>query len=145
MEGREGPERLSRARSRPIAECGREGGRTPRRRILVWTTTPWTLVSNVALAVNPELEYLELQKRDGDEHETLIIAASRAAAVLGDDYADSWQTVATLRGTDLAGRSYRRPLDWVDLGTGKNRYRSGEFRLSRGWNGSRAHGAGVRR
>ena len=38
-------------------------GRTARR-ILVWTTTPWTLVSNVALAVNPALEYVELRKTD---------------------------------------------------------------------------------
>ena len=37
------------------------------RRILVWTTTPWTLVSNVALAVHPDLEYVELQARAGDE------------------------------------------------------------------------------
>jgi len=39
---------------------GEKGAKT-RRRILVWTTTPWTLVSNVALAVNPGLEYLELR------------------------------------------------------------------------------------
>ena len=37
---------------------------SPRRRILVWTTTPWTLVSNVALAVNPALEYVELKKEN---------------------------------------------------------------------------------
>jgi isoleucyl-tRNA synthetase len=97
-----------------------------RRRILVWTTTPWTLVSNVALAVNPELEYVELQRRGGDGSETIILAEARAAAVLGDDYADRWETVATLRGTDLVGRRYRRPLDWVDLGEGKNEVIVGE-------------------
>ena len=55
-----------------------------RRRIIVWTTTPWTLVSNVALAVNPILEYVELRKRNSDASETIILAQSRAAGgVLG--------------------------------------------------------------
>jgi isoleucyl-tRNA synthetase len=101
-----------------------------RRRILVWTTTPWTLVSNVALAVNPGLGYVELRKRAGDGSETVILAESRAAAVLGEDYANRWETVATLRGSDLVGRSYRRPLDWVDLGQGKHEVIVGESFVS---------------
>ena len=91
-----------------------------RRRILVWTTTPWTLVSNVALAVNADLDYVELVKRNGDGTETIVLAESRAAAVLGEDYRDRWETVATFRGADLVGRHYRRPLDWVELGDGKH-------------------------
>ncbi|HET7552385.1 MAG TPA: isoleucine--tRNA ligase [Gemmatimonadaceae bacterium] len=99
--------------------------RTPNpasRRILVWTTTPWTLVSNVALAVNPELEYVEVRVRDGVEVKgsasvleggTLILAASRAAAVLGDDWPDRWEVVERVSGSALAGLRYRRPLDWV--------------------------------
>jgi isoleucyl-tRNA synthetase len=101
-----------------------------RRRILVWTTTPWTLVSNVALAVNPELEYVELAKRGGDGAESVILAESRAAAVLGEDYRDRWETVATLPGSDLVGRSYRRPLDWVDLGDGRHEVIVGESFVS---------------
>ncbi len=85
------------------------------RRILVWTTTPWTLVSNVALAVHPELEYVELRRRQGDDARTLILAAARAAAVLGDDYATRWETVARFAGARLAGLAYRRPLDWVPV------------------------------
>jgi isoleucyl-tRNA synthetase len=101
-----------------------------RRRILVWTTTPWTLVSNVALAVNPELEYVELAKRGGDGAESVILAESRAVAVLGEDYRDRWETVATLPGSDLVGRSYRRPLDWVDLGDGRHEVIVGESFVS---------------
>ncbi|HVF40898.1 MAG TPA: isoleucine--tRNA ligase [Gemmatimonadaceae bacterium] len=89
-----------------------------RRRILVWTTTPWTLVSNVALAVNPGLEYVELRRRGSEDDTTIILAASRAAAVLGDDYTDRWQTEATMKGAELAGISYRRPLDWATLDGG---------------------------
>ena len=83
-----------------------------RRRLIVWTTTPWTLVSNVALAVHPELEYVELRKKSGTEW-TIILAAARAMAVLGDDYTDRWDVVRRLTGNDLVGRRYRRPLDWV--------------------------------
>ncbi len=101
-----------------------------RRRIMVWTTTPWTLVSNVALAVNPKLEYVELAKRNGDGSETVILAGSRAAAVLGEDYRDRWETVATLRGSDLVGRRYGRPLDWVELGEGRHETIVGESFVS---------------
>jgi isoleucyl-tRNA synthetase len=84
------------------------------RRVLVWTTTPWTLVSNVALAVHPDLEYLELHKRKGAEW-TLILAAARAGAVLGDDFTDRWEVVQRLTGKDLVGVRYRRPLDWLPI------------------------------
>ena len=92
-------------------------GDAARRRILVWTTTPWTLVSNTALAVHPELTYLELRKRSA-EIGTIIVAESRAAAVLGDDYDDRWAVERTLTGAELAGQRYRRPLDWVEYGEG---------------------------
>ncbi|MEJ7808871.1 MAG: isoleucine--tRNA ligase [Gemmatimonadaceae bacterium] len=96
----------------------RQGGDA--RRILVWTTTPWTLVSNVALAVNPELTYLELRPRDGDDARTVILAESRAGAVLGEDFTDRWTVVARFAGSDLAGQRYRRPLDWVPYGDGEH-------------------------
>ncbi len=83
-----------------------------RRRILVWTTTPWTLLSNVALAVHPDLAYVEVRKRRGAEW-TLLLAESRVPAVLGADWADRWDVIATHRGRDLAGLRYRRPLDWI--------------------------------
>ena len=81
-------------------------------RILVWTTTPWTLVSNVALAVNPELTYVEL-KRKGREESPIILAESRAAAVLGEDYTDRWEIGRRRPGTELVGMKYQRPLDWL--------------------------------
>ncbi|MEP6508972.1 MAG: isoleucine--tRNA ligase, partial [Gemmatimonadales bacterium] len=102
------------------------GESSVRRRILVWTTTPWTLVSNVALAVRPDLEYSELTKRSGDGTENIILATLRAAAVLGEDFTDRWQTIGTLKGADLVGAKYKRPLDWVDLGAGKHEIIVGE-------------------
>ena len=92
----------------------KEGNATPggRRRIIVWTTTPWTLVSNTALAVHPELHYSELRKKSGVDW-TIVLAESRLPAVLGADWADRWDVISTHRGSELAGLRYRRPLDWV--------------------------------
>ena len=97
-----------------------------RRRILVWTTTPWTLVSNVALAVSPALEYVELRKKKSESGDTIILALARAAAVLGDDFAARWDTVATFPGSDLVGRRYKRPLDWVAYTEGEHEIVIGE-------------------
>jgi len=83
-----------------------------RRRIIVWTTTPWTLVSNVALAVNPTLTYVELRKKNVHDW-TIILAEARAGAVLGADYTERWDLVGTFAGSALVGMKYRRPLDWV--------------------------------
>ena len=94
-------------------------GRTSRR-ILVWTTTPWTLVSNAALAVHPELAYVELRKTDSKDARTIILAEARARAVLGDDYALRWTQVGTMSGAALVGARYRRPLDWLEYPEGTN-------------------------
>ena len=88
--------------------------RAGRRRLIVWTTTPWTLVSNVALAVNADLAYVELRKKTGAEW-TIVLAEARCAGVLGADWADRWDVVATHRGEALVGMRYQRPLDWQPL------------------------------
>ncbi|HSJ64859.1 MAG TPA: isoleucine--tRNA ligase [Gemmatimonadaceae bacterium] len=85
----------------------------PQSRILVWTTTPWTLVSNTALTVHPDLPYLELRRRDGEDRGTVIVAEARAGGVLGDDFTDRWDIVRRLTGQALAGTRYEHPLAWV--------------------------------
>ena len=87
-------------------------------RVLVWTTTPWTLVSNVALAVHPDLDYIEIKRRDRLEP-SLILAEARLAAVFGADWESRWLVVRRLRGTELLGLRYRRPLDWLPFEPGK--------------------------
>ncbi|HXG70458.1 MAG TPA: isoleucine--tRNA ligase [Gemmatimonadaceae bacterium] len=106
--------------------AGEGTGKGARRRIIVWTTTPWTLVSNVALAVNPALEYVELSKKSGAQDETIILAAARAGSVLGEDYATRWDNVATFAGAALVGARYARPLDWVEYGEGRHEIIVGE-------------------
>ena len=77
--------------------------------LLVWTTTPWTLVSNTAVAVHPEVEYVVARRAgDGDK---VVVAEPLFARVLGD----GWHVLARVRGTDLIGAKYQRPFGLVDI------------------------------
>jgi isoleucyl-tRNA synthetase len=75
------------------------------RAFLVWTTTPWTVPSNVGLAVNPGLIYAEV----AHEGRRLLVAEALVERIFGEG-AD---IVARCRGSELAGLRYRRPLDLV--------------------------------
>lgn len=69
-------------------------------KMLVWTTTPWTLSSNVALAVNPELEYFEVKvKSDTDT----IFLAKNAIKYLGDD---KEEVLRAVKGSELIGKEF---------------------------------------
>lgn len=69
--------------------------------LLAWTTTPWTLPANMALAVNPEMEYIAA--RVTGMHEILVLAKSRAAKVLeGRD----WAELRSFKGQELIGLTY---------------------------------------
>ena len=74
--------------------------------LLVWTTTPWTLISNTAAAVNAEVDYVVAQTSDG-EH--LVVAEALREKVLGEDS----KVLETIKGRDLEGTGYQRPFDWV--------------------------------
>jgi isoleucyl-tRNA synthetase len=88
----------------------------------VWTTTPWTLVSNAALAVKADLEYSEVRRKPVDgkavDPGTFVLASARVPAVLGTDWADRWDVVDTMQGAALTGLRYDRPLDWVPYPSG---------------------------
>ena len=73
--------------------------------LLVWTTTPWTLISNVAAAVGAGIEYA--QAKLGDEH--LILAADLVTAVLGPEAVIE----ETFPGSTLVGRHYLPPYQFV--------------------------------
>ena len=68
--------------------------------ILVWTTTPWTLSANVAVAVNPELEYSICKVKSQDRN---IIVCSSAKKVLKDDLIE---VIKTVKGKELVGLEY---------------------------------------
>jgi isoleucyl-tRNA synthetase len=69
--------------------------------ILAWTTTPWTLPSNVALCVNPNEEYVKVKmKEDGQVY---YLAAALCDTVLGED---SYEVLERYKGTDLEYKEY---------------------------------------
>ena len=78
--------------------------------ILAWTTTPWTLPANVALAVHPELTYVKA-KKDG---EVYIVAQNLAETVLKEDF----EVLSELKGADLLGRSYEPPFQYASIEKG---------------------------
>lgn len=80
---------------------------------LVWTTTPWTVPSNLAMAVNPEVDYVVVESEFTGRTERYVIAEARLAAhtrELGEDAAD--RVVEQLKGSDLVGRRYTPPFSY---------------------------------
>jgi isoleucyl-tRNA synthetase len=73
---------------------------------LAWTTTPWTLPSNIALAVAPDTDYATVELEDG---ERLILAEPLLAKVLGEDA----KVVTTRKGADLVGMRYVPPFRYA--------------------------------
>ncbi len=87
----------------PLAE------RHPGAALLVWTTTPWTLVSNTAVAAHPQVDYVVARTADGSE--TLIVAEPLLEATLGAGA----EVLERLTGAQLAGERYAPPFDLVDI------------------------------
>ena len=78
--------------------------------LLVWTTTPWTLVSNTAIAVNPDVDYVVAEVVVEDNREVLVVAEPLISALSGEI-----KILKTIKGKDLERVSYKRPLDLIDI------------------------------
>ncbi|MPQ44863.1 isoleucine--tRNA ligase [Clostridium tarantellae] len=79
--------------------------------ILAWTTTPWTLPSNVALCINKKYDYIEAKQGD----EILILAKDLANKVLGEDY----EVLKEFKGEELLGIEYEQLLPFHTPTEGK--------------------------
>src|SRR3954453_7137569 len=75
--------------------------------LLVWTTTPWTLVSNTAVAVHPDVSYIVALADEG----AFVVAEDLAESVLGETFT----VAARYRGRELERWHYQRPFDLVPL------------------------------
>ena len=69
---------------------------------LVWTTTPWTLTANVALAVNPSLDYVQVE----EDNELFILAKDMLGVLKGRH-----KIIKKIKGKDLLGMKYKGPFD----------------------------------
>ncbi|KAI9258793.1 Isoleucyl-tRNA synthetase [Phascolomyces articulosus] len=77
---------------------------------VIWTTTPWTLPANKAIAVHPELTYSIIRIQKGNETSQYIIGKDRVEAFTTEINADTVKTLHEMEGKDLVGLSYMHPL-----------------------------------
>ncbi len=110
--------------------------------MLAWTTTPWTLPSNTALAVGPEIVYdfVRTYNPYSGEPVTVVVADELMSSFFNDkaknpaleDYEKGnklipWQVVAQKKGSELVGLHYRQLIPWVNPGDGAFRVIPGDY------------------
>ncbi|MEO8166953.1 MAG: isoleucine--tRNA ligase, partial [bacterium] len=86
-----------------LSEGPLSGKSQPDTAFLVWTTTPWTLISNVALAVHPDVDYVKVEHK-GDK---LILAEARLGVLEGE-----YNIVERMKGRELVGLEYERIFNY---------------------------------
>jgi len=80
--------------------------------LLVWTTTPWTLVSNTAIAVHPDVDYVAVRTKESEESKSeVLVLAEPLLSVVGDGY----EILKKVKGRDLERTSYSRPFNYVEI------------------------------
>jgi isoleucyl-tRNA synthetase len=77
---------------------------------LAWTTTPWTLISNVALAVHPDVDYVTVINKRGDKIERLILAEALISKLEGET-----EIISRCKGKDLENEEYERLFSFVPV------------------------------
>jgi len=75
--------------------------------ILVWTTTPWTLISNVALAVGPDIDYVKIKT---EKHGVMYLAKARLSVIK-----EEYTILQELKGSDLLNRDYEPLFNYIPV------------------------------
>ena len=93
---------------------------------LAWTTTPWTLPSNTALCVGPNIDYVLINSANPYTKEAckLILAESLLTSVMGKN---EYEIIAKYKGSELAGLEYEQLIPWVNPGEGAFKVITGDF------------------
>ncbi len=78
--------------------------------ILIWTTTPWTLISNLAVMVHPDFEYVRAKTDEG-----IFILAKELAPILKEKFGLEYEILQTLSGAEIEGVKYRNPLSGINV------------------------------
>jgi len=110
--------------------------------LLAWTTTPWTLPSNTALAVGPSIRYNVVRTFNpySGNPETVVVADALMGSLFQPEGKDlpldnfekgkkpiPWQVVASMTGNELVGMHYRQLIPWVNPGEGAFRVIPGDY------------------
>lgn len=79
--------------------------------LIIWTTTPWTIPYNLAVMVNPEIEYVKVKVEEGKEKgEIWILAKALANIVMTSVFEKKFSVVEEFKGAELEGLEYEHPL-----------------------------------
>lgn len=78
--------------------------------VLAWTTTPWTLIANVALAIGNDIEYVKIEKKDEETGKIVrfVLAKDRLKEIFKED---EYSIIETFKGKELIGKSYKPLFD----------------------------------
>lgn len=76
---------------------------------LAWTTTPWTLISNMLLVVNNNINYVLIRIKDASEPTHYILAEDLLGAVIKEEY----EIIKRVKGSDLVGKTYKPIFDYA--------------------------------
>ena len=79
---------------------------------LVWTTTPWTLVSNTAIAVNPSVNYQIIEVKNEEGSERLVVAENLVPTIAKPE---DISVIANVLGRELERSTYVRPFDLIEI------------------------------
>ena len=78
--------------------------------LLVWTTTPWTLISNTAVAVNAEVDYVVVKVIKDETNEVLVVAEALLSKLDGET-----EILSRYKGAELERITYQRPFEVVEI------------------------------
>ena len=98
-------------------------------KIMAWTTTPWTLPSNTALAVGPDITYVRVNTTNPYTSEpiTVILAEDLLPVIFAPDKKLEYTVTGKYKGSELKGIDYEQLIDWVNPGDGAFRVITGDF------------------
>jgi isoleucyl-tRNA synthetase len=86
--------------------------------LIIWTTTPWTLIGNLAVMVHPNYEYVRAKTDQG-----IFILAAELAPILRDQFGLEYEVIETITGKELEGLRYKSPLsDLIEIPEQENAY-----------------------
>ncbi|TCO80280.1 isoleucyl-tRNA synthetase [Plasticicumulans lactativorans] len=92
-----------------LHHCDGHEGRGPVA-VVIWTTTPWTLPANQAVALNPELDYVVVQAETAQGHERLLLAEGLLKDAMLRWDVERYQVIAYGKGSELEGLKLRHPF-----------------------------------
>ncbi len=81
---------------------------------LIWTTTPWTLPSNLAITVGPDIDYVAVRPSQGDLAGDTVLLAEALVSSYAHELGEDPEVVERLTGAELVGRRYTPMFDYFD-------------------------------